>query len=85
MFVRRGARVVTSLEDEVRGKEGLCLTVSPRNDREALSLVLSWFISDFLSCIRAFSSSRSILNAILSREKAGVWDGGKGSSMYGEC
>jgi hypothetical protein len=74
--------VVTSLEDDAQERETSCSTLTPREDREALSLELSWFTSSFASFMRAFSSSMSILNAILSNVKAIVWDGGEGGSMY---
>jgi hypothetical protein len=78
--------VVTPLEDEARGKENSnsCSTFAPRKDRKALSLESLWFMSGFVSFKAALSSSMSILNAILSKRKDVLWDGGEGGSMYPE-
>jgi len=69
------------LEEEVPGDVEL-YSVSPRNDPDMPALRLSLFISVFIGCMRAFSSSKSILNAMLSKgtDAAYVFDGG---NQYG--
>jgi hypothetical protein len=64
VLIRRWTPQVTPLEEEAPGKVEL-YSVSPRNDPDMPALRLSFFISVFIGCMRAFSSSKSILNATL--------------------